>query len=387
MPDTQKIPLDALADDVLALLTGPHNTPGAAGTAFVSDGTDPGWQALSQTIAASLGTTENDYAIAGVSIFASVRTILAVTPTTSFKLTGIATTNWQAGKELVIQNVSDPLAAGARMILIERVSASSAAANRFSHAPFGMPLILMPGDEARFRFDGTNLVLTGGTRPASLLAWFDLVNDTNVNASGQGGGTGASIGELEATTDQAGNPVPVASIAAGTTTTGFACFGTHPASHRAGNGALLSLCRVKVNQLSTAAQEFRLLAGFHDLGAGTLVDMIGWKYDRLASTAWRTCCIANSVETVNTVTGLTAAAADFIYLGSFVNGDGSRAEFFYSVDGLTWTFFATAITTNIPATSARAFGHGVAIQKSAGTTSVVAYVNFIGARLQQLRGT
>jgi hypothetical protein len=336
-----------------------------------------------ETISASPSANQDNYAISGVTAAVAIKTILKLTPTNSIKFTGISTSGWATGKELVIRNDGAPTGSGGRLIILERASASSSAANRFNHINGKIPIMLLPGDEASFRFDGTDLKLTGTSRPMTSGGYFDLTNDGALtNAINYTSGTGAGATSNVASTESSGEPIGVVTIETGTTSTGRCIVVLNPSQgNRAGNGCLLHYAQCKPLTLSTVSEEYILAVGFHDGSAGaSIVDHIGWEYDRLNSTLWRTVTMSNSTKTANAVSGLTVSATAYHRLGTFVNGDGSNVDFFYSTDeGATWSF-APSHTTNIPTGTSRTFGEGVRIAKSAGTTSILAAVRVAGQR-------
>lgn len=324
---------------------------------------------------------QNDYAPGLVA--AALRSILNIAPTNSIKLTGLSTSGWATGKEVVIRNTTLPTGSGGRLIILERASASSSAANRFTHMSGKIPIMLMPGDEATFRFDGTDLKLVDTSRPITQSGYFDLSNDYGITfLINYTSGTGAQMVSNVNSTESSGEPIAVGTVETGTTSTGRTHLALGPSqSNRAGNGCLLYYAQVRPVTLSTVSEEYILAVGFHDgAAAASIIDMIGWEYDRLTSTVWRTVTMNNSTKTGNDVGGFTVSTTAYHRLGVFVNGDGSNVDFFYSSDeGATWTF-ATSHTTNIPASTSRTFGEGYRITKSAGTTSILAAIRLQGMR-------
>lgn len=331
-----------------------------------------------QFLSVGVSANQNNYVIAGVEPKASRKTILNVTPTISMKFTGVDTTGWEAGKELVIRNVTSEDGADGRLIICETNSALSSAANRFASGKRHLPIMLMPGDEITFRFDGTNLrVLSQTTTENGNAFGFtgSAANPSVGDALSVGGGTGAVAVIGEAFQDSLGNVFPIERLDTGTTTTGHVTDIVSGAQGVcAGRGALLFIATVAPLLLSTAAQEFDLFVGFHDGplsgNNGIPTNGIFWLYDRNTSVNWQ-CKTLLASPAGNTVvgSGVAVAAERFDKLGIFVNGNGTRAEFFYSTDnGVTWNFVATAITTNL--SNAAFFSAGNGIKKSAGTTSV-----------------
>ena len=336
-----------------------------------------------QVVTASPSSNQNNYAITGVVEKASKKTILVLTPTISLKFTGIDTTGWETGKELVIQNGTSEAGADGRLIILELNSASSLAANRFGSMKRHVPVMLMPGDEVNLRFDGTNLrVLNQVTAEGGSTVGFSTFA-FNAGLLGQSvtGGTGAAVTRGSGDDDN-GHSVSVSHLETGTTSTGRATDRlTYEFGVQGGVGALLYLSAIRLVQLATVAQEFDARSGFNDGSgnSGIPADGVYWIYDRNISANWQCRATFNSTHTTID-SGLVASdGQNYIRLGVFMNGDASRAEYFYSTDmGQTWIFVATAATTNLPA--ARTFGVETGITKSAGTTSVHMAVRSQGYR-------
>jgi hypothetical protein len=350
------------------------------GTATVNGGTFTNLDSEVITLAPS--ANQNDYAT-GVSTKKAVDSTVIISPTNSIKITGISTTSWQTGKRIKLINGTSKSASTARMIILERNSASSLTANRFDMPPNeqGIPVILMPGDVVELLYDGTNLNVVWGTRVGGVQTMFDFVHTGagGLSTANYVSGTGAA-GFGNATFGLGTNQYTCLECDSGTTATGRAHVATGYTGIQGGQGALMSIVGHNVNQLSTSTQEFLVVGGFHDAHSGTLTDMIGWVYDRPNATVWRTRTMSNGVQTNNNST-ITVSISQVAYLGTFVNGDGTNVEFFYSTDdGATWTFTGTQHTTNIPTTGTRSFGHGFGLTKSVGTTNVWTYATLSGYR-------
>jgi hypothetical protein len=339
----------------------------------------------SEVITLAPSANQNDYAT-GVSTKKAVQSTVIISPTNSIKITGFSTTSWQTGKRIKVINGTSRTASTARMIILERNSASSLAANRMDLPPnvHGVPVILMPEDECEIFFDGTNLNVINGTRVGSINNMFDTVMTGDGVLSGTGWTSGTGSGTFSNSWRTIGSNIYIVSeVDSGTTTTGRAHAANAPAMY-AGSGAMLSIVSLAPNVLSTATDEFLQVGGFHDAHSGTLTDMIGWVYTRPVSTLWQTRTMSNGVATSTAITGLTVSISQIPLFGTFVNGNGTNVEFFYSTDdGATWTFTPTQHTTNIPTGTARTFGNGHGIQKTAGTTNVWAYSSIMGYRWQR----
>lgn len=134
-----------------------------------------------------------------------------------------------------------------------------------------------------------------------------------------------------------------------------------------GGGAVTWESSINITTLSAAAQRFSFRAGFIDALSGDPVDGAFIEYDEATSPNWKCVTANNSVRTRNTSTTAVTAAA-WHDLKITVNAAGTSVSFF--VDGVELTGgSASPITTNIPTTSARAFGYGARLEKIVGTTA------------------
>lgn len=327
-----------------------------------------------ETVTASPSANQNDYA-PGISA-SKLRTTLVLTPTKSIKLTGISTSGWTTGKRLVIRNGTSTNGSNSALIILERLSTSSTSGNRFG-IPAGemsLPIFLMPGDNVEFEFNGSSLVLVNGLADTRQ---FDSIQ-TRLGvfySSSWTSGTGATAFTHVSNITASGRGLQNIQLVTGTTTTGrsyAACGGsTYSLGSSAGCGALLSLNGVWLDVLATGTDDYVIPCGFIDdyTSSGVLTDGVCWLYDRSTSTDWQLVAFNNTVATWSVVTGFTPTASTYYLLGVFVNGNGSKAEFFYSTDeGETWTITTATLTTGLPS-SGRRFGHGVGIRKTAGTNS------------------
>ncbi len=347
---------------------GPPGTPGADSTVPGPIG-PTGPAGTTEIISLAPTASQNNYAT-GTATGMGVTTIIDIAPTITMVLTGISTASWEAGKQITVRNATSRLGAGSRAIILTRNSSLSSAANRFQYpGTKRLPLILMPEETADFYFNGTDLKLLRCMRPLTVTGYFDWLFNGTFSGGGWVNGTDADTTYEAQSVDAAGEPYLFLGMQTGTTATGRSAITDNTATHRAGAGALLSLSRINLPVLSTAAEEFTARIGFTEQGAVPVPDEISWLYNRTTTTDWQTRSCANSVATTTTITGFAVATGTPL-LGVFVNGDGTRVEYFYSNDdGVTWTVTPTAHTANIPNTTARLFGFGGQIVKSVGITS------------------
>jgi len=144
------------------------------------------------------------------------------------------------------------------------------------------------------------------------------------------------------------------------------------------------LCRIAVENLSDATNEYQIFAGFHDAVGGTNVtDGVYWEYRRTASTAWQGATANNGTRTTTGAAGPTVDT-NYIWLGIYINPTWTRATYFYSTDSRTWVI-AGEITTNLPP-QARTTGLGVTINKTAGTTARNCSIDLLAVRYDISRG-
>jgi hypothetical protein len=196
-------------------------------------------------------------------------------------------------------------------------------------------------------------------------------NDIIATNSGTGAGTNnVSTG--------ASNRVGLVRSTTGTTATGRTSPGTSSTACAFGGGTWAYEIEIKLAALSTVAQRYQLVIGFHDVqNASNQVDAIAFVYDEggvstgsAASANWQTLTSSNSTRTWTT-TG-TAVAAGWTNLRIEVNAAGNSVT--YYVNG---TAMGVSHTTNIPTGTARVAGFGYLMIKSIGTTASTMDVDYL----------
>jgi hypothetical protein len=339
------------------------------------------------------GADQNNYTLGAISPSKEVYSIVDIAPTASIKITGIETTGWETGKRFALRNSSDPSSASAYLIILERLSASSDTGNQFSTPNLTIPMLLMPGETLEFYFNGGALVITGGSR------WAGGLFDRRMTTTGFHWGATDNGGSTSAfpLTNTLGNKMPAAQMITGTTAHGMAyVIDSYGREIYAGAyGAMAFVGSIYLNSgLATAGEDYRCFMGFtshyldsYDTGDGDYpLDMIAWRYDRARSVNWSSVTRTNGTPadtgaaSANS-SGVAAANQTMFTGGAFVNGDGSRVDFFYSNDSMqTWTFGTShADTGTIPASAARGMGLNAGIFKIAGTASRDILVSNLGA--------
>jgi hypothetical protein len=147
-----------------------------------------------------------------------------------------------------------------------------------------------------------------------------------------------------------------------------------------GNGAWNYETSININNLSTAAERYRLIFGY-GAGSGNTAegDGVFFTYDEggtlngtAASPNWQCVTVQSSTRTLTT-TSTAVAAATWLKLRIEINAAGTSAAFY-----LNGTLLATH-TTNIPlGSNSRYVLVKQGIAKTIGTTSRGLYVDYIG---------
>lgn len=187
-----------------------------------------------------------------------------------------------------------------------------------------------------------------------------------------GTGTAAGPDSTFVSTAAGANALGVISLTTGTTTTGRISIMQGTDSLLAGIAAQSYVSRIRLSALASFSQNYISYIGFMDTpGAGVPVDGCYFKHDRAVSTTnWIAVCRSNSVETAVTST-IAISTTAFQKLSTVMNAAGTSVDF--TVDGTA----AATITTNIPSGAGRWFDMGFKMQKSAGTTARLMYIDYV----------
>lgn len=162
-------------------------------------------------------------------------------------------------------------------------------------------------------------------------------------------------------------------LSTGTTATGIAGlrYSATNSMFVAGGGQLISVSKIWLGALSTAAQGYGLRIGFIDsITVADNTDSCGYfEYSHdINGGNWVIATSNNSTRTkVNTT--IAPVANQFIYLKVVVNAVGTQVNFYIN------NVLAGSITTNIPTTVARSFDYGCLILKRVGTTASLMLVD------------
>jgi len=191
----------------------------------------------------------------------------------------------------------------------------------------------------------------------------------NLGWTATNSGTGAAAATNSTLTSNTN--IGVLQFSTGTTATGRSALSLNVSAFAFGGGQTIFETLIRIEDLSTASERFKIYAGFGDLtAAGDMVDGAYFSYiDTESSGQWQCNTASNSVRTA-LGSGVTVAADIWYKLRAVVNDAGTLASFF--VNGV----WVGNITTNIPTTNARATGLIHKIEKSVGLTARLSYMDY-----------
>jgi hypothetical protein len=329
----------------------------------------------------------DDYDPVGLSTAAR----LGINASASITLSGLA--GGTDGRSITISNRATDY-----LLIIEHQSTGSAtAANRFD-LPNAFPLMLMPGDRATFTYSTTsscwqlksasfNVSQMGLTEFSDFVSGVSPGNGGSLGPFGVStGGTGASCQPSTYLVNTTEKPLGVQQIDTGTTATGRATIGSAGTDQIVrGAGPALSISRLAAEALPTATETFALWAGFADIAAGTVTDVVAWELRWNGSAAEWSQTRASNAAASRDAAGSPSPDTNYIWLGVFINANWTRADFFYSTDSINWTF-AGSRTTGIPAAGRNTGFCAASIIKSVGTTQRNASIDLAGYRVDYARG-
>ncbi len=318
----------------------------------------------SEVEAATFTTKQDDLAVADYT------RILRWSGAGSTGITGIAAPS--TARVLTIVNASTDY-----LLWLENQNTVSSAANRFA-LPDGFPAFLMPGDTITVWYDLTSAVwrvldwpsrgkAMGLTECEDFIAAGLGVYNSSTNSGSVGGGyTGSAavpgLAGVSTSTSASSRPTIGGSI-----------------SVAKGGGALITVSRIRcTTALPDGTETFTGIVGFSDVGSATHQNAIAWGLRWNGSAAeWAQECIAAGVATRSTTGSPAAVNSAYIWLGVFINAAGSRADFFYSTDGIAFVL-ANSATSGFPTSTFSPVA--VAAYKTAGTTARVMNADIAGYR-------
>jgi hypothetical protein len=307
---------------------------------------------LSLISVTSTNAREDNWSPTGWS--ASTIKVIDFTPNNTNNIISIGgLANPSAGKIVTIVNSSTN-----NLVIIENEATTSTAANRFKLAQKS-PYFLMPEREITFLYTGTRWAQFNTHPNQGGFDFYDDFENLNPTAGSQAtkmfygvvgaGSTGAGLLSSGDTSTAWG----VMLLTAGTTATGFLYASvdyrrTGASSIFGVNGLCpqLWVTKTKIVTLPTAAQDFNFNAGLNCASSLVSGGQFGlmWEMPTFASggvtPAFWNIRITNSVGalTILTTTSVPITANTYIYLGIFSTSTNGDAIFFYSTDGITYSF-------------------------------------------------
>lgn len=308
--------------------------------------------------------------------------------------------NPSAGRIVTIYNNS----AANNLIIIENLSTSSTAANRFRMTS-GLPYFLLPTRSITFIYDGTYWTQLSSAPFGGLDFFEDFLqapaittgsNTTLTTTTTYTSGVATSLG-LQSQSGATGiDGWGVTSMQTGVTATG-ACGISMNLRRNGGNAAFgadastntipyLTVSKVGLTTLATVAQDYNCYVGVNGKSSLAMVNTAGnvanigmgyyWRYAGSASSVWDVVTQTTAGVTVTTPTSISATANSDIWLGIYKTGGANvrDAVFFYSTDGITYqpAFKYVGTTSTIGGFPA------IAIGSSAGTTFKEIRVDWLG---------
>lgn len=200
--------------------------------------------------------------------------------------------------------------------------------------------------------------------------WTTAVEGGSMGWRGEHQGTGGAV-TLNALGLADTNHTGIAEFSTGTTTTGRASLHLGVQSVRLGGGVLIVEMMVRLEDLSTVAQEYDVYVGISNKATPGTDHWVYFAYDRNTSTNWRIRTRDNGTET-DTDSGVAVAADTWVKLRFEINAAATSVEYFID-DSSVGT-----ISSNIPTAAGREVSPRLTIQKSAGTTARLMYVDWYG---------
>lgn len=192
--------------------------------------------------------------------------------------------------------------------------------------------------------------------------------DWTAQATGAGAAITASTTEISG-----GGKAGIVRLETGTTNTGVALIDmqTYGIDGYAA-GILRYEWYIKIPTLSTGAEEFTINVGLMD-SSSSITDGIYFTYDRGRNTDWLACVAENGAETATDTNA--PVSTSWVRLAILTTYDWSSI-YFYINDVLVHT----ETGTNIPISSGSLIAPGIAIEKSAGTTTRYVYADYFYLR-------
>ena len=346
---------------------------------------------LAQISVSTSNAREDDYAPSGWPGTSDRVKIIRIDSTnTNYMMSLGGLVSPTAGRIVTIVNNS----AANNLIIIENLSTSSTAANRFRMTS-NMAYFLLPTRSVTFIYDGTYWTQMSASLAMGLDFFDDCTGAGSTYLTGFTGGLG-TMGILATGSGSGiradGDLFGVYGMVTGSTATGYAFLSNQArrvggASSFAVNSTFPYLTVAKINliQLGTATQDFQVSFGMNaaaPLGNTTQPAGYTWYYNGSANSFWDNRS-QNSAGTTSTVASPLAANTSYNTLGVYKPGGSNirDAVYFYSTDGIIYQ-----VSSKFAGTTG-SYGGSLTVGSAStvGTTSKEIRMDFIGSSFNLAR--
>lgn len=236
--------------------------------------------------------------------------------------------------------------------------------------PTGRVLSAGWGTSLRDNGAGTTVAVSFNPRAFVDVPWeFDefMNGVTNTSFTTSVSGSGTAVSPVAGTMQNPGQ----LQLTTGATSTGRAAILTAPSALLFGNGGGADFeTSIYIPTLSYSSQRYQLRIGFIDTTTGDQIDGVYFEYNDSMSSYWRICTANNSTRTKIT-TSIVVNAGSWITLRITVDSAANQATFY--LNGISMG----SISTNIPTTTGRETGIGIALIKSAGSSARTVNTDYI----------
>ena len=295
-----------------------------------------------------------------------------------------------AGRIVTIVNAST----ANNLIIIENLSTSSTAANRFQMTN-NMAYFLLPTRSVTFIYDGTYWTQMSASLPMGL----DFFDDCTSGPQNTGAGLTTAYGLFGTSASGSGTGLRAEGdnfgsygIVTGTTAAGAFYMSTQ-ARRNGGNNAfganstwpMLAVGKVLLSQLGTALQDFTAAFGINGQQTtmnSTVPTGYVWHYPGSANTVWENKS-TNAAGSTSTVSSPLTASGSYVVLGVYKPGGANirDAVYFYSTDAIIYLVSSKFVGTTGTYGGWVSFG----IASTVGTTSKEMRIDYAGSSFNVAR--
>jgi hypothetical protein len=338
---------------------------------------------------------EDDYAPTGWPGSGNIVKVIRINSTNTnymMSLGGLASPS--AGRIVTIYNAST----ANNLIIIENLSTSSTAANRFRMTG-NLSYFLLPNRSVTFIYDGTYWTQMSASSIGGLDIFDEMTAGGSAFATGGstglygffGSGTGAGVRPDTVLNDGFGE----ISLSTGSTATGFAVISAQ-IRRNGGNNSFggntatnsipyLAVGRIYIPTLATGAQDFRIHIGMNGTSSlPTNAPGIGylWVYQGSTSTFWDVAS-SNVATTTTVTTSLAVTAGSWYWLGVYKPGGANirDAVYFYSTNGVVYTMASKFVGT----TGVYGGSPTLVLGSTVGITAKAIYCDWMGSSFNWTR--